>query len=208
MAKISGPALGAVSVGIILVWSGIRGWSVLGTMQDIISGKQPKGTTGQQHPITAAAGPAVLSGSNVNGATGNAIADDALHYSGHAYVYGGSPGKDGSAPWDCSSFCNWVLSHDLNLPWPGAGQYTGTSHGPTTIQWGAWFRAHSAGSTTVQRGQVQPGDVIVWSGHMGIAVSNTQMISARNPAMGTGVSDIDGGGSGPLICYGRMPGSG
>lgn len=208
MAKFSGPALGAISVGVILVWSGFRGWSVLGTVQDIIAGKRPKGATGTQHPITAASSPAILSAGGGTGATGNAIADDALHYGGHAYLYGGAPGKDGSGPWDCSSYANWVLSHDLDLPWPGTGQYDGATHGPTTIQWGAWFRSGASGATTVQRGDVRPGDVIVWSGHMGIAVSSTQMISARTPALGTGVGDIDGGGSGPLICYGRMPGSG
>lgn len=207
MAKASGAALGAISAGIILVWSGIRGWSVLGTIQDIVGGKKPTGATGTSHPITAAGSPAVLSGGTA-AATGNAIADDALHYNGHAYVYGGSPGKDGTGAWDCSSFCNWVLSHDLNLPWPGAGQYDGTSHGPTTVQWGAWFLAKGGGSRTVTRDQVQPGDVVVWSGHMGIAISATQMVSARTPALGTGVGDIDGGGSGPLMCYGRMPGNG
>lgn len=206
--KFSGAALGTMSVGVILAWSGIKGWSVLGTVQDIVSGRAPKGTTGTTHPITAAGGPAVISGASGAAPTGNAIADDALHYNGHTYVYGGSPGKDGSGPWDCSSFCNWVLSHDLALPWPGAGQYDGSSHGPTTVQWGAWFLAKSAGTKTVPREQVQPGDVVVWAGHMGIAISNTQMVSARNPSEGTGVGDIDGGGSGPLLCYGRMPGSG
>lgn len=206
--KVNGPALGAVSFGIILAWSGIRGWSVLGTIQDIVAGKTPKGTTGPTHPISAAGGPAVLSGASaLNGPTGNAIADDALRYQGHAYLYGGSPGKDGSSPWDCSSAANWILSHDLHLPWPGSGTYDGSSHGPTTIQWGAWFLAKGGGSSTVTADRVQPGDVIVWSGHMGIAISNTQMLSARNPAEGTGISSIAGGGSGPLICYGRMPGS-
>jgi cell wall-associated NlpC family hydrolase len=53
----------------------------------------------------------------------------------------------------------------------------------------------------VARADVQPGDLMVWSVfHMGIAIDGKQMISARDPAQGTGTGDIDGGGTGPLTC--------
>lgn len=201
--KINGGALAAISFGTIFLWSGLKGWSVLGTVQDIVTGHQPTGSTRPGHPITPAS--TAPGAATSNGDTGNAVADDALRYEGHAYRYGGAPGPDGSKPWDCSSCVNWVVSHDLGYAWPGSGRYDGRTHGPTSGQWGAWFLAHGGGSTTVKRADVQAGDIICWSGHVGIAINNKQMLSARNPSSGTGVSNIDGGGSGVLICYGRLP---
>lgn len=205
--KISGVAIGALSAGVLLAWSGIKGWSVLGTLQDVVSGKQPAGTTGAGTPISGATAPLSSSGTAAAGTGSGSIVSDAEKYKGHAYLYGGAPGAAGTSPWDCSSFCNWVLSHDLGLPWPGKGRYDGKSHGPTTVLWAAWFRAGSGGTSVVPRSQVQAGDIIVWAAHMGIAISNSQMISAENPKSGTGISNIDGGGSGPLLVCGRMPGS-
>ena len=190
----------ALGAGILLFWSGFRGWGIVATLQDIITGKQPHGPAinapENVNPLTSqAAGGAVA-------ASGNAIADDALQYKGHAYSYGGAPGKDGSKPWDCSSFCNWVLSHDLGLAYPGAGQYDGTSHGPPTGSWGAWFIGRRM---TVKGGiaNAQAGDVVVWTGHMGIAIGGGQMVSALNHQLGTLVTPIQGNGNGPLLCVGR-----
>lgn len=190
----------ALGAGVLLFWSGFKGWGIVSTLQDIITGKKPSG-------------PAVNAPQNVNPLTSQAasgsasvpqgsIASDAMQYQGHAYVYGGAPGRNGQNPWDCSSFCNWVLSHDLNLAWPGTGRYDGTSHGPPTGQWGAWFIAKRA---TVAGGiaNAQAGDVVVWTGHMGIAIGGGQMISALDPADGTKVTPIQGYGNGPLLCVGR-----
>ncbi len=203
--KINGVALATTATGILFAWSGIKGWSVLGTLQDVISGKQPAGTTGTSHPITQSGTPAVSSSGTPGSASGSAISSDASQYVGHKYVYGGAPGAAGTGGWDCSSFVNWVVSHDLGLPWPGAGRYTGTTHGPPTGQWAAWFLAKGGGSTTVKAADVQAGDIIVWATHMGIAVSNTQMISAQNPSIGTQVSAIAGDAPGPILVYGRLP---
>jgi hypothetical protein len=56
----------------------------------------------------------------------------------------------------------------------------------------------------VSRENVQAGDIIVWVGHMGIAISNTHYMSALNPKTTTKVRPIDGGGNGPLMIYGRL----
>lgn len=198
-------AIATTATGVLLAWSGIKGWSVLGTLQDVISGKQPAGTTGPTYPITAAGSPAVSSTGTPSSADGSQISADGTKYVGHKYVYGGAPGANGADPWDCSSFVNWVVSHDLGLPWPGSGRYSGTTHGPPTAQWAAWLLAKGGGSTTVKAADVQAGDIIVWATHMGIAVSNTQMVSAQNPSIGTQVSNIAGDAPGPVLVYGRLP---
>ena len=201
--KLPGPALAALTFGTILVWSGIKGWSVLGTIQDVVSGKKPAGTTLPGNPISAPTGPA-SSTAAAGTASSSAVVSDAMQYQGHPYKYGGAPGKDGQGPWDCSSFVNWVVSHDLGLAWPGSGRYDGTTHGPPTGSWAAWFLARGGGSTTVKKADLQAGDIIVWAGHMGIAINGTQMISAETPKNGTLVGGLVG--TGPLLCYGRLPG--
>jgi cell wall-associated NlpC family hydrolase len=188
----------ALGAGILLFWSGFKGWGVTATIQDIITGRQPAGpaVNAPQNVLTSqAAGQAAA-------ASGNAIADDALQYRGHAYRYGGAPGTGGTSPWDCSSFCNWVLSRDLGLAWPGAGRYDGASHGPPTGSWGSWLRARGM---AVRGGiaSAQAGDVIVWAGHMGIATGGGNMVSALNAREGTRVTPIQGYGNGPLLAVGR-----
>lgn len=188
----------ALGAGVLLFWSGLKGWGVISTVQDIITGKAPHGPA-VNTPVNAltsqASGAVAYTGAS-------SIASDAVQYQGHAYRYGGAPGRDGSAPWDCSSFCNWVISHDLNLPWPGPGQYDGTSHGPPTGVWGPWFIARGM---SVKGGiaSAQAGDVVVWAAHMGICTGPNQMVSALDPADGTKVTPIQGYGNGPLLCVGR-----
>jgi hypothetical protein len=199
-AKLNGTAIAAIGAGSLFVWSGIKGWSVLGTIGDIVSGKQPNQSL--IYPLIA---PGVTtsnsSGGTIGGATGSALANDALKYVGHAYLFGGAPGTNGQNPWDCSSFVNWVVGHDMGLAIPGigAGNYNGSVHGPPTGSWGAWPGLHG-----ISRSQVQAGDIIVWAFHMGIATSNTDMVSALDPADGTKVTVIDKSGNGPLLKYGRL----
>jgi cell wall-associated NlpC family hydrolase len=194
MPKINGIALAAVGAGSLFVWSGIRGWSVLATFGDVITGKKPKQVS--IYPLTTGE----IGGSS-GGATGSAVSDAALKYKGHAYQYGGAPGKNGRNPWDCSSMCNWVIGHDLrsSVPGYGPGKYDGTSHGPPTGSWALWPGLHR-----ISRSDVTAGDLIVWTGHMGIAINNTYMVSALNPIATTKVTKIDESGNGPLLKYGRL----
>jgi cell wall-associated NlpC family hydrolase len=182
----------AIGIGSIFVWSGIKGWSLLGTAADLVTGKQPS-----QANINA-----LTSGDTTTfvGTSTSGLAGAALQYQGHAYQYGGAPGPDGSQPWDCSSFVNFIAGIKLKLPIPGyaAGKYDGTFHGPPTGTWGIW-----TGIRHVTRQEVQAGDIIVWVGHMGIALDNTQMISALNPEVRTTITPIEGHGNGPILCYGR-----
>lgn len=190
----NGRALTATSIGILFIWSGIKGWSVLGTIGDTISGKKPAQSVA--YPLQT---PKATQG--IGDAPGG-IAGIALQYVGHAYHFGGAPGRDGSKPWDCSSFVNYVVGvkAGMAIPGNGPGKYTGTTHGPPTGAWSAW-----SGMTTIKRSEVQAGDILLWFGHMGIATSNTAMISALNPKLGTKTQNIDSGvGRGPLMRIGRL----
>lgn len=198
-----GIAYTALGAGTLLFWSGLKGWGIISTLQDVIAGKQPSGpaVNAPMDPLTAQA-----AGGTVAFAGSSSIAADAMRYQGHAYLFGGAPGKAGTSPWDCSSFCNWVISHDLGLPWPGPGTYDGTSHGPPTGVWGAWLIGKGM-SVAGGIASAQAGDVIVWTGHMGIAIGGGQMISALNHSLGTLVTPIAGNGNGPLLCVGRYASS-
>lgn len=196
---VNGKALAVTSIGVLFIWSGIKGWSLLGTVQDLVTGATPSGAN--VNPL----GTGATSSLPGNSAGGGSIADVAKQYEGHAYRFGGAPGKDGSQPWDCSSFANFVLGVRLGLRIPGyaAGAYDGSVHGPVTGQWGIW-----PGISHVSRASVQAGDLIVWTGHMGIALDNATMISALNANVGTKITPIEGNGNGPILCYGRYGYSG
>lgn len=201
----NGKALAAIAVGSVFLWSGIKGWSVLATIGDIIQGGPSK--TGKRiTPLTtggidSAIGIGVVGGSGLGGE----IAAEGQRWIGHPYRYAGAPGPDGSGFWDCSSFVNFVCAVKMGLPIPGyaAGKWQGQNHGPTTFQWAIW-----PGIKGVSRSEVQAGDIIVYqkgaSGHMGIAISNTMMVHAPNPKAGTVISEIDGE-SKPVIRTARYP---
>jgi cell wall-associated NlpC family hydrolase len=189
---INGVALSSVAVGSILLWSGIKGWNVSRTMGEIITGKVPQGSN--ENLLTAPNGP----GANAAGFTSSGVANDALQYQGHAYSYGGAPGKNGTDPWDCSSFVNWVVGHDSHKAIPGysAGQYDGSVHGPPTGSWLAWM-------THINQNQAQAGDLVVSALHMGIVIGPNQMVSALNSKLGTKITPIAGYFTGPVF-YGRL----
>ena len=198
---INGRALAVAGIGLTFVWSGIKGWSILGTIGDVITGVPPSGqVTNPVASLVTAPGATPTPGAATGDATG--LAAIFMRYQGHAYLYGGAPGIDGSRPWDCSSAVNWIVSvkGGKTIPGYGPGKYQGTSHGPPTGLWAAW-----PGMQWISRAQVQSGDIIVWAGHMGMAINNTQFISALNPSLKTRVGSIDGGvGRGPIIRIGRL----
>lgn len=141
-------------------------------------------------------------------AAGNPVAVDADRYVGLGYVYGGAPAT-GRGHWDCSSFVNWVVGHDLGMAIPGyaAGKYTGAEHGPDTIAWAGWPGASHVASPAA-------GDIVIWAGagtggHMGIVTGPDQMISALNSREGTRKTQIQGvGPSGVPLVYRRLNGAG
>ena len=124
--------------------------------------------------------------------TGVQIAQDALKYVGHKYVYGGpSNAKTG---FDCSSFVSLVLGHDLGMQIPGGSWASatdnGTAHGPVVADYISWN-----GATTIPNDQAQAGDLILYgpNTHCGIATSATRFVSAEDPQDGTGVAPMSAG---------------
>lgn len=188
---IDGIGLAAVGTGVMFVYAGFTGKSVLQSIQAMITGQSPfklanahaiHGGTG--NPSASVAGSTGVSGT-VDGA---AIANDALQYVGHKYVYGGAPGPAGTNGWDCSSFVSWVLGHDFKMTLPGGvSGYAGADHGPVAS-------SYMSMGTRIPRASVSAGDLIVWSTHIGIALNNTQMVSALNESLGTQVTGIENGG--------------
>lgn len=186
------------AAGGIVAYSGLKGKGIGAAFRSVIAGQSPAKAT-DANPITGtSANPAYGFSNNyanigAGSATGEQIAADALAYQGNPYCLGGSYyASTMGCPigtFDCSSFANLVIGRDLGLsiPFYPNGSYKGTSHGPTTFVWLVW-----PGCVNVRRQDVQAGDLIVWQTHMGIAISNSQMISAQTPGSGTKVSAIDG----------------
>jgi len=201
-------ALVMATGGGILLWTGLT--SSTGNPRDtlgaLLAGKKP-GTPGTA-PAAGIFGPgATVPVGFGASATGSAIASDALRYQGHLYCFGGSQmASTNGCPvgqWDCSSFVNWVIGHDLGMAIPGyaGGTYNGTSHGPSSFVWAAW-----TGCTTVghSASAAVAGDILIWmggAGHIGIALGGGQMISALGPngTPSTMVTGITGTASGIFL---------
>lgn len=208
---ISGLGVTYVISGIVIFWSGFTNNSIADTLKGFLEGAVPV-----HQPM---APPSIgvnnnASGSSTGGFGGSSggsgapvsdsqIANDALKYSGHAYRYGGAPGPSGNSPWDCSSFVNWVLGHDLGHAIPGyaAGKWNPNTHGPATGDYLLW-----GGAKTISHNSkdAQAGDLCVWQTHMGIAIGGGKMISALNERLGTQVTGIDGIVSGEMLFVRRV----
>jgi cell wall-associated NlpC family hydrolase len=185
---VNGIALASVGLGVVFVYSGAKGFSVLKAGQNVVRGQSPNASQ-TEASLTAASTPLTVAGAPGEvGQTESEVANDALKYNGHPYLYGGAPGTDGTNPWDCSSFVNWVLGHDLGYMLPGEdSQYTGATHGPDTLEYLVWSGAKTVGHTA---SSAIAGDLCCWQTHIGIAIGNGEMISAQDPKDGTGVSNI------------------
>lgn len=118
------------------------------------------------------------------------LSQAALSFVGHPYVYGGAR----PSGWDCSGFVNWLLCHYLGIGIPGfpAGSFDGSTHGPVVSSYASW-----SGATTV--GKPGEGVLCIWNGlgpdgHIGVAISESRMVSALDPAAGTVETPIIGEG--------------
>lgn len=183
--KINGVALGSIAVGSLLLYAGITGKNIPQAVQAVISGKSP---------ATAAKTAAIISTdpsaypnnpgnqAPISGTRQAQIAAIAQSYVGKlTYVYGGPP-PPGTV--DCSSFASKVLA-EAGIARPGGAAFDPAHHGPTTLQYLFY-------GTAVSRSAVQAGDLCVYQTHMGIAISNTEMVSAQTPNSGVQKSTIDG----------------
>ena len=98
--------------------------------------------------------------------TGSSVANYALQFVGNPYVYGGSSLTNGT---DCSGFVMSVYgAFGVGLP-----------HSSSALR-GCGY--------AVDPGSMSPGDIVCYSGHVGICIGNGQIVHASNAATGIKVS--------------------
>lgn len=97
---------------------------------------------------------------------GQEVVNYACQFIGNPYVWGGTSLTGGA---DCSGFVQSVFAHfGISLPRTSGEQ-------------------RSAG-TEVSYEEAVPGDLICYDGHVGIYTGNGEIVNARNPAQGIGMS--------------------
>lgn len=110
------------------------------------------------------------SGASVSGGSGagGSVASYALQFVGNPYVYGGSSLTNGT---DCSGFVMSVYAHfGVGLPHSSGAQ-------------------RGCGYDVGGLGNAQPGDIVCYSGHVGIYIGNGQIVHASTAATGIKVSN-------------------
>lgn len=103
-------------------------------------------------------------GSSSSGSSqGQAVANYALQFVGNPYVWGGTSLTNGA---DCSGFTMAVYANfGVSLP-----HYTGSQQ--------------QCGTAVASLAEAQPGDLILYSGHVAIYLGNNQIVHASNPRYG------------------------
>ena len=181
----TGAAVAYTVVGGLVLFSGIRGYTVADTAKAVLTGN----LSGLQSTETVSFDD--TSSGTPQAGSSNDIVADALKYVGNKYVWGGTPGttKGVNNGTDCSGFVNMVVGRDMGLSIPGfkAGDYDGSSHGPTTEVWLMWN-----GANTIPNSQAQAGDLACWVTHMGIFTDSGHVVSSLDTIDGVKLTTVAG----------------
>lgn len=122
-------------------------------------------SSAQTQPEAEAPAPVISSGSGSE--LGKSVADYACQFVGNPYVYGGTSLTNGA---DCSGFVMSVYANfGVSLPHSSAAD-------------------RSVGSAVGGIENAQPGDILCYSGHVGIYVGNGQIVHASTERTGIIVS--------------------
>ena len=168
---ISGLAVAVTAVGGFLVYAGIKDVPLQDGLREILAGKTPVGRAPKAtaqfggRPIGTGLGEAVAGAANA--AVGGTLVFEARKHLGKKYVFGAV----GPNTFDCSGLIVYCLRKTTV---PNAPRFV-------TQTFAVWAR--SKGWTKIGEKDIRAGDVVLKSGHMGIAISNTEMIHA--PHTGT-----------------------
>lgn len=168
MSEVSGVALGTLAIGGVLMWSGLKGASLLTTVQEAIQGKKPSGSN--VHPVTTPQATAASSTSTgtVPAAAGSIlaiaeqVANTAAGRSGYCWGGGHSNSPCSASCFDCSGYVSCVMNR--------AGKLKGSMVAASFMSW--------SGATTIPYAQRAGGDLFVSASHIGIIADSTQMWNA------------------------------
>lgn len=167
--RISGLAIAAGGAGFVLLLSAYKNRSITDTLRAVLRNEKLAPSSG----LAGTEVQAITAGSGT--ATGAAVAATAQSYVGKVrYRWAGAD----PTGWDCSGFVTWVLHHDHGIDLPS------NTHTVAAVFY-AW-----PGATDVPRSDCQPGDLVCWVSHIGIAISKDQMVHAPTAGQLTQVSNI------------------
>lgn len=166
---ISGLAVTVAAVGGFLIYAGIRDVETITGLREIISGKAPVGrpakSTAQFDGRSTEIGSTVGSvASQLANSLANPLIAEARKHLGKPYVWS----SVGPNSFDCSGLVIYCLRKTYDPKTPRF----------TTHTFSTWARRK--GWRKVGEKDIRAGDVVLKSGHMGIAISNTRMIHAPN----------------------------
>lgn len=168
---VNGVAVGTLAVGSVLVWTGLKGGSVLAGVQSMIQGQKPTGENVHSIDIAAAVSAGGLDSQlgALSGAGASAVLTIAQQVANSPagksrYCWGGGhSGNPCSAScFDCSGYVSCVLNR--------AGLMKGSMVTGGFMMWG--------GASTIPYAQRQPGDLYVSATHIGIIADSTQFWNA------------------------------
>jgi cell wall-associated NlpC family hydrolase len=166
---VSGIAVAVAAVGGFLVYAGIKDIDLVTGLREIVGGKAPTGRPqARSAAFDAGKGVAGIVG-NVAAGTGGSLVTSARAKLGKPYVFGAT----GPNAYDCSGL---VIACLRDIGYNGGKVPRFTTH-----TFAAWAR--SKGWIKVDERSITAGDIVLKSGHMGIAISNAEMI--HSPHTGT-----------------------
>ncbi|MCI0688926.1 MAG: NlpC/P60 family protein, partial [Sporichthyaceae bacterium] len=178
---INGLAVAMVAGGGYLVYSGVRNVPLVEGLRELAAGQQPTGRPAIVTPVTFGG---QLGGSgNGSGpapAGSSALADAAVKYLGIPYRFGGT---DPGTGLDCSGLV-YVCLKDIGINEPRR----------VSMGYRVW-----RGAVNIGRAQIRSGDLCCYLGHIGIAVSNSQMIHAPHRGAVVRYGPIDWSRTNPVL---------